>query len=123
MKHYLKLMRVHHYIKNLLVFAALACSGQFFNIQKLLAGFAGFAAFCMVSSVVYIVNDIRDKEKDQKHPTKRNRPIAAGTVSVRNAWILAAVLLIAAAVCNGLVWQGLDLLTLFVEKGLNTIFY
>lgn len=75
MKHYLKLMRVHHYIKNLLVFAALACSGQFFNIQKLLAGFAGFAAFCMVSSVVYIVNDIRDKEKDQKHPTKRNRPL------------------------------------------------
>ena len=41
MKHYLKLMRVHHYIKNLLVFAALACSGQFFNIRKLLAGFAG----------------------------------------------------------------------------------
>ena len=119
MKHYLKLMRVHHYIKNLLVFAALACSGQFFNIRKLLAGFAGFAAFCMVSSVVYIVNDIRDKEKDQKHPTKRNRPIAAGTVSVRNAWILAAVLLIAAAVCNGLVWQGIPSALLALYLVLN----
>lgn len=102
MKHYLKLMRVHHYIKNFLVFAALACSGQLFNMEKLIAGLAAFVAFCMVSSVVYIVNDIRDQEKDRRHPTKCRRPIAAGTVSVRNAWILAGVLLVIAAACNAL---------------------
>lgn len=101
MKHHIKLMRVHHYIKNFLVFAALACSGQLFNLEKLTAGMAGFVAFCMVSSVVYIVNDIRDQEKDRKHPTKCNRPIAAGTVSVKSAYALAVVLLIIAAVCNG----------------------
>lgn len=101
MKHYIKLMRVHHYIKNLLVFTALACSGQFFVTDKLLSGVAGFLAFCMISSVVYIINDVRDKEKDRKHPTKRNRPIAAGKVSVRAAWVLAAVLMVTAAVCNG----------------------
>ena len=100
MKHYIKLMRVHHYIKNFLVFAALICSGQLFQFEKFLSGLTGFLAFCMVSSVVYIINDIRDKDKDRKHPTKCKRPIAAGTVSVKGACILAAVLLAIAIVCN-----------------------
>ena len=100
MKHYIKLMRVHHYIKNFLVFAALICSGQLFQLDKLISGLTGFLAFCMVSSVVYIINDIRDKDKDRKHPTKCKRPIAAGTVSVKGACILAAVLLAIAIVCN-----------------------
>ena len=102
MKQYLKLMRPHHYIKNFLVFAALLCSGQLFHLEKLTAGLAAFVSFCMVSSVVYIINDIRDVEKDRNHPTKCRRPIAAGTVPVRNAWILAAVLLVIAAACNAL---------------------
>ncbi len=105
MKHYLKLMRVHHYIKNCLVFAALACSGQLFNPQKLTSGILAFIAFCMISSVVYIINDIRDKEKDRKHPTKCKRPIAAGTVSVRNAWILAVALFAVAMLCNYLTYH------------------
>ena len=101
MKKNLKLMRIHHYVKNLLVFAALVCSGRLFNFEKLAAGITAFAAFCLVSSVVYIINDICDREKDRKHPTKCKRPIAAGTVSVRNAWILTAALLSGAVVCNG----------------------
>ena len=105
MKHYLKLMRVHHYIKNGLVFAALACSGKLFVWDKLSAGLLGFAAFCLISSVVYIVNDIRDVEKDRKHPAKSKRPIAAGKISARNAWMLAAVLLAAAVVCNALTFN------------------
>ncbi len=105
MKHYLKLMRVHHFIKNGLVFAALACSGQLFVWRKLYVAILGFVAFCMISSVVYIINDIRDVEKDRKHPTKCNRPIAAGKVSVRNAWILAAVLFAIAVVCNILIFN------------------
>ncbi len=105
MKHYLKLMRVCHYIKNLLVFAALACSGQLLNMEKLTSGIAAFVAFCMVSSAVYIINDIRDKEKDQKHPAKCRRPIAAGTVSVKSAWKLAVILLLIAVICNCLIFH------------------
>ena len=105
MKHYLKLMRVHHYIKNGLVFAALACSGKLFVWDKLSASLLGFAAFCLISSVVYIVNDIRDVEKDRKHPAKCKRPIAAGKISARNAWMLAAALLAAAVVCNALTFN------------------
>lgn len=97
MNRYLKLMRVHHYMKNLLVFAALVCSGQLFVPAKLCAGVLGFFAFCATSSAIYIINDIRDCEKDRRHPTKCRRPIASGTVSVRNAIILAVVLFILAA--------------------------
>ena len=101
MRHYIKLMRVHHYIKNLLVFAALACSGQIFRLDKLLIGTAGFLAFCMTASVVYIVNDIQDRERDRLHPTKCRRPIASGTVSVGRAKLLGFVLAVLALVFNG----------------------
>lgn len=97
MNRYLKLMRVHHYMKNLLVFAALVCSGQLFVPAKLCAGVLGFLAFCAASSAIYIINDIRDCEKDRRHPTKCRRPIASGAVPVRNAACLAVVLLILAA--------------------------
>lgn len=119
MKHYLKLMRVHHYIKNLLVFVTLASSGQLFNLKKLAAGVAAFIAFCMVSSVVYIINDIRDKEKDQKHPTKCKRPIAAGTVSIRNAQVLAIVLSLVAIIFNGLAFNVTSTILLVIYLLLN----
>lgn len=105
MKHYLKLMRVHHYIKNFLVFTALACSGQLFTPGKLSSGVFAFITFCMISSVVYIINDIRDREKDRKHPTKCKRPIAAGTVSIKAAVVMAMVLAVIAFACNGITFQ------------------
>ncbi len=64
MKYYIKEMRVHHYIKNLLIFAAAVFGGQMFVMENAIRGGWGFAAFCMISSVVYIMNDIRDVEKD-----------------------------------------------------------
>lgn len=113
MKHikaYIKLMRVHHCIKNLLVFAALACSGQFFQAEKLWKGAVGFVAFSLVASAVYVINDIRDREKDRLHPTKRERPIASGAVSVTGAWVLAVALLAVGGGLSALVlhpWSGL----------------
>lgn len=119
MKHYLKLMRVHHYIKNFLIFAALACSGQLFQLEKLTTGTLAFIAFCMVSSVVYIINDIRDVEKDRRHPTKCKRPIAAGTVPVKNAWGLAIILLLIAIACNCLIFHVKSTLLLVLYLLLN----
>lgn len=99
-KAYLRTMRVKHYIKNGLIFAALACSGRLFEAERFFAGLAGFAAFSWTSSVVYIINDIRDREKDARHPIKGSRPIASEAVSLGEAWGLAAVLLAAALGCN-----------------------
>lgn len=119
MKDYLKLMRVHHYIKNLLVFAVLVCSGQLFDPGKLSVGAAAFAVFCMVSSAVYIINDICDREKDRRHPTKCNRPIAAGRVSVRGAAILAGVLLGVAGVFSAIAFRLVPTLLLALYIVLN----
>ena len=119
MKSYIKLMRVRHYIKNLLVFAALACSGQLFDTSKLLAGLAGFGAFCMVSSAVYIINDIKDKESDSRHPVKSSRPIASGEVSVKRAALLASVLLVAAFLCNLCVYKTESSIFLLIYLILN----
>ena len=105
MKYYLKELRVHHYIKNLLIFTALIFSGNLFNGKNLLNGFLGFAAFCLVSSAVYIINDIFDVEKDRRHPTKCNRPIASGKIPVKNAWITFAVLVAASAAINAFVFN------------------
>ena len=69
MKEYIKLIRVKHYIKNFLIFAALLFSGQVFILEKLKNCVIGFAAFCFLSSVIYIFNDI--KEAYIKYPYLR----------------------------------------------------
>ena len=67
-KKYLSLMRVKHYIKNLLVFAAAGCSGRLFEKNVAVPALLGFAAFCLTSSLIYIINDLRDAPKDRLHP-------------------------------------------------------
>ena len=119
---YIKLMRPHHYIKNLLIFGALVCSGQLFNPVKFKAAVSGFAAFCMISSMVYIVNDIRDKEKDRLHPVKHTRPIASGKVSERSAWGFAAFLLLLTLIFNFFIYRPVSTCLLALYLILN-IFY
>jgi len=122
MKNYLKLLRVKHYIKNILIFAALLFSGQLFMLDKLRDCAIGFVAFCLVSSAIYIVNDIRDKDKDALHPTKKNRPIASGKISVKAACSVAAVCLILAGVCLSFVFNINALLLLCLYVVLNLLY-
>lgn len=92
MKDYIRLLRPKHYLKNVLVLLPLFFSGRFFERALLGASAAGFAAFCLLSSFIYIINDVRDVESDRRHPTKCRRPIASGAVSVHAALTLAAAL-------------------------------
>lgn len=94
MKHYLKLMRVHHYIKNLLIFTPLIFGGLFFSSELLLLTVIGFISFSLLASSIYIINDIQDVEADRLHPTKKNRPLAMNAISLTNAKILFIVLLL-----------------------------
>lgn len=120
MSKYIRLIRVHHYVKNLLVLAPLIFSGRLFEPALLLQTMLGFMAFCMLSSAVYVINDIRDANKDRAHPTKRNRPIASGEISVRNAWLLTAALLFASLIFHALSgFQWLGLLCMALYLGLN----
>lgn len=100
LKNYLKLMRVKHYLKNFLVFAPLLFSGNFFEGNYFINTILSFIAFSFIASVVYIVNDIRDVEKDKLHPVKKNRPIASGNVTKVEGIILAIILFIIAMAIN-----------------------
>ncbi|MEX3745327.1 MULTISPECIES: UbiA prenyltransferase family protein [Lysinibacillus] len=100
MQKYLKLMRVHHYMKNGLIFTPLIFSGNLFDIDLLFKSFLGFLAFSLVASAIYIINDIQDIELDRLHPTKCKRPLAANLISLTNAKVLTITLVIIAMVIN-----------------------
>ena len=65
LKNYLKLIRIKHYLKNLLVFAPLLFSGNLFESNNLINTILAFISFSFIASVVYVINDIRDVEKDR----------------------------------------------------------
>lgn len=92
LKPYVRLLRTSHWIKNLFVFAPVLFSKHFFGINYLREVALGFVIFSIVSSIVYIFNDIIDAEADRAHPVKKFRPIASGIVPVRNAVIFLSVL-------------------------------
>lgn len=87
---YVKLCRPHQYLKNAFVLVGLMFGGDGSGGEILRSGVA-FVAFCLISSAVYISNDIFDAEADRRHPTKRLRPIARGAIPPDRAWPLAAV--------------------------------
>ena len=89
----IKSMRLRQWPKNLFILAAVIFDGQLFNRDSLLVSIAGVLVFCLISSSVYLINDIKDIESDRQHPVKKNRPIASGKLPVKFAVIAAVVLL------------------------------
>jgi 4-hydroxybenzoate polyprenyltransferase len=85
-------MRLQQWLKNILIFAALVFDGKLGVIPDLVRTFIGFLLFCLVSSAVYIINDLADVEADRLHPKKRYRPIAAGVLPVSVARAAAVVI-------------------------------
>lgn len=91
-------MRPRQWTKNIVIFAALVFDRQLnpSNLDAILRTTAGFIIFCLLSGVVYIINDIADIEADRKHPEKRKRPIASGKlpISVARAFAFGLIILI-----------------------------
>lgn len=100
MKDYIQLMRIKHYIKNGLIFLPLLFSRNLLQPELLKKTIFGFVLFSLACSIVYILNDIFDAEKDRNHSTKKNRPIASGRVSKTQAVIFILVLTILIIVLN-----------------------
>jgi 4-hydroxybenzoate polyprenyltransferase len=90
----LKTMRLKQWPKNGFIFAALIFDRQLFLPLPLVRTLAGFVLFCLLSSVVYIINDLADLEADRQHPKKRLRPLAAGKLKISTARTTAVVLLL-----------------------------
>lgn len=99
-KQILYLMRVKHYIKNILIFVPLVFSQQLMNREKLISTFGGMLAFCFISSAVYIINDLFDIEKDRLHSTKKDRPLASGAVKPSAAVFLCVLCICIALAIN-----------------------
>jgi len=102
----LKTMRPRQWTKNIFVFAALVFDGKLFHLTDFLRTLAGFGLFCLISSAVYIFNDLLDVEADRQHPVKKDRPIASGKLPVPAALAAGATLsLLAIALGFLLAWQ------------------
>lgn len=93
----LSLLRPHQWIKNAFVAAPLFFTPQALSWANLLNVALGVACFSAAASAIYILNDWRDREVDRKHPTKRLRPLAAGTITPATAGAVAVALLLASA--------------------------
>jgi decaprenyl-phosphate phosphoribosyltransferase len=88
----LRLLRPKQWIKNSFVLAPLLFTGQFLELNTVLQVLAATGLFCIASSASYIVNDLRDVERDRRHPTKSLRPLAAGHLTIKMALIQLVVL-------------------------------
>ncbi|KKB78261.1 UbiA prenyltransferase [Devosia soli] len=99
LKTYIKMLRVHQWLKNLLVFAPAVLAHQITNPMVLLPSLIAFIAFCAAASSIYIVNDILDLPLDRQHATKRNRPFANGTLSIPFGLAVSGGLMAIAVAC------------------------
>jgi len=90
----LRTMRPKQWTKNIFVWAALIFDVKLFQPGPFLRTLVAFILFCLISSAVYIINDLVDIEKDRQHPSKRNRPLASGALSPRFALVAAIAVIV-----------------------------
>ncbi len=89
---YIKAMRVHQWVKNLLIFLPLILAHKVFDTQAATAAIVTFMAFSLCASATYILNDLVDIRADRRHPTKRERPFASGRLKIPEGLAFAAFL-------------------------------
>ncbi|MGX5735986.1 UbiA family prenyltransferase [Bosea thiooxidans] len=92
----IRAMRPHHWLKNGLVFVPILLNHEVFDPTTLWHGVVAFVAFSLLASAIYLLNDIKDVEADRRHPTKCKRPLAAGEITVAQAYAAVPILLVAA---------------------------
>jgi 4-hydroxybenzoate polyprenyltransferase len=93
LKGLIKTMRLRQWTKNGFIFFGLIFDKQLFMLEPFLRTVAGFFLFCLISSAVYLLNDIADVEADRNHPEKKFRPIASGRLPISVASVTALVLI------------------------------
>jgi 4-hydroxybenzoate polyprenyltransferase len=89
----LKIIRIPQWLKNTFLFAPLIFSQHLFEWPYASKAVFAFIGFCLISSIVYVVNDIFDRDSDKLHPLKRERPLASGVLGLIDAWIVMLILL------------------------------
>ena len=113
MKKYLELIRIKHWIKNILIFVPIVCAKKVTS-SNLLLTILGFFAFSFVSSFIYIINDIRDIESDKLHPRKKERPLPSGKITINFAIIISLLMIIAALILNSIINKGVTNISILI---------
>jgi 4-hydroxybenzoate polyprenyltransferase len=121
LKALVKTMRLRQWTKNGFVFFALIFDKQLFRPEPFLRTLEGFFLFCLISSAVYLFNDIADVEADRNHPVKKNRPIASGKLPIPVA-LTAALLLTIIAIPIGFLLSPIFALILSVYLVTNLLY-
>ena len=94
MRAFLKAIRPHQWVKNLLIFVPIVTSHQITNVHLVLSGIYAFLAFCLCNSGVYLFNDLLDLESDRHHQSKKHRPFAKGDLSLRSGLLIIPLFMI-----------------------------
>jgi 4-hydroxybenzoate polyprenyltransferase len=97
MSSYLRALRLHQWLKNLLVFVPLVAAHQLGSVEGLGKGLLAFLAFGLCASAVYVLNDLLDLDADRRHPRKHRRPFAAALIPASHGAAMIPVLLLTAA--------------------------
>jgi 4-hydroxybenzoate polyprenyltransferase len=93
-------LRVHQWVKNLLIFVPVLLDHKLFNLPVLMKAVLAFAAFCCAASGAYVLNDLLDQDADRRHRLKRHRPFAAGLLSRSFGYTLVPLLFAAALISS-----------------------
>ncbi|MFP7725245.1 UbiA family prenyltransferase [Lysobacter sp. D1-1-M9] len=93
---WIKALRVHQWLKNLLIFVPLLAAHLYAEVPLVLSTLVGFVCFCLCASSVYILNDLLDLRDDRKHASKRSRPFASGRLSIQSGLVAFPALLASA---------------------------
>jgi 4-hydroxybenzoate polyprenyltransferase len=113
LRQWLKLIRVHQYAKNALVFLPLLTAHKF-GLGSLFHAALAAVAFSLCASSVYILNDLVDLSADRDHPTKRSRPLASGAIPIANAFVVMGVIfLVSLAIAAAVSWPFLGVLAFY----------
>ena len=91
-------LRPEQWTKNLILFGGLLFGQRLFDLRSVLFASAAFVVFCALSGVVYLLNDVADRDADRLHPLKRHRPIASGALSTSTALVAAGVIAVLALI-------------------------
>lgn len=110
---YLKLMRIHQWVKNLIIFAGIIFGKKLNDPVVMTRGLAAFFLFSIVASSQYVVNDYLDRKEDALHPEKKDRPIASGKINASHALFITAIILPVALVLSYILNPTFFFLTLF----------
>lgn len=116
------LMRVKHWIKNGLIFLPLLFSGSFFDRGRLGNAFYAFLSFSFLCSLIYIINDIKDVEKDRLHFKKKKRPLASGAISIKMSKIIVIMLLLLVGVMTCFLENSMSIGILVIYLVINLIY-